>query len=104
MKSACGPARRRSDILRAARRRTCESARTGAPPRIHIRTEAFRRPSFQQIAGVRAVRTAEHQLTMKPEGIRALAEQRVVEGAEREGLSLLLFVILPQLHQHQLAD
>ena len=41
---------------------------------------------------------------MEPERRRAVAEQRVVERAQRERLALLLLVVLPQLQQHQLAD
>src|SRR5580704_10133867 len=41
---------------------------------------------------------------MEPEWRGALAEQGVVEGAQRERSSLLLLVILPELQEHQLAD
>ena len=41
---------------------------------------------------------------MQPERRGAVAEQRVVERAQRERLALLLLVVLAQLQQHQLAD
>src|SRR6266851_1916256 len=56
--------------------------------------------SFEQIAAV----IAEHKTTMQPERRSALVEQGVVEGTQRECLPLLLFVLLPELQKHQLAD
>src|ERR1700674_854474 len=56
--------------------------------------------SFEQIAAV----IAEHKATMEPEWRGALVEQGVVEGTQRECLPLLLFVVLPEFQEHQLAD
>src|SRR5712692_4821006 len=41
---------------------------------------------------------------MQPEGRRAIAKQRVVKRLERKRFPLLLLVVLPQLHEHELPD